>query len=148
MLDSTVPDRTLQETMTYTFGQSPTHGSGQAWDDDVVDQGLHGVPGHRPAGDDGPEDQVVRQQIPKFVVDCGLVDLTAANGLLEDLVHQGLPLLDELVLHDVVECGVARYLDEHRADGAGVLLALLADQFSQAQQVASQCAGFGWDGDL
>ena len=44
------------------------------------------MPGGRPAGDDGPEDEIVGQQVPKFVADGGLVDLTAVNGLLQDVL--------------------------------------------------------------
>ena len=46
-------------------------GSGEAGDDDVVDEGLHGVMCGEPAGDDGPEYQVAGQQVPEFVADGG-----------------------------------------------------------------------------
>ena len=51
------------------------------------------------------------------------LDLAAVDGLLQDVLDQGFPLIEELVLHRVVERGVARHLDEHGADGAGVLRA-------------------------
>ena len=82
--------------------------------------------GGRPAGDDGPEDQIAGQQVPEFVGDGGLGDLAAVDGLLQYVLDQGLALIEELMLQGVVERGVARHLDEHRADGAGVLAGLLA----------------------
>ena len=77
------------------------------------------------SGDDGPEDEVPGQQVPEFVGDGGLGDLTPIDGLLQDVLDQGFALIDELMLHGVVERRVARHLDKHRADGAGVLAGLL-----------------------
>ena len=86
----------------------------------------HGGTGGRTGRQDGPEDEVAGQHVPEFVGDGGGVDLAAVDGLPQDVVDQGLALVEELVLHHVVERGVARHLDQHRAHGAGVLARLLA----------------------
>ena len=64
------------------------------------------------------------------------------------VLEQGFPLIEELVLHDVVECGVARYLNEHGPHGAGVRAYLLADRLPHLQQIAAQRAGLRSNGDL
>lgn len=81
-----------------------------------------------PVGHHGPEKQVAGQQIPQFIADRAVGDLTAVNGLPQDVLDHGFPLFDELVLHDVVERGVAGHLDKHRAHGAGMLAGLGAYQ--------------------
>ena len=43
------------------------------------------------------------------------------------VLEQGLALIQEFVLHRVAECGMPRHLDDHRANGAGLLAGLLAD---------------------
>jgi hypothetical protein len=120
-----------------------TASAGQAGDDDVIDEDLRGAAGGRPTGNDGPEEQLAGQQVPQFVADHGAVDLTTVEGLRQDVVDQGFALVDELEPHDVVERAVTRYLDKHRAQGAGVLAALLADQPAHSQQIAPKRAGIG-----
>ena len=59
------------------------------------------------------------------------VDLAAVDGLLQHVLDQGFALVEELLLQGVVERRVARHLDKHRADGAGVLAALLAADLAE-----------------
>jgi hypothetical protein len=108
-------------------------GSDEAGDDEFVHESLHRVTGGRPVGDDGPK-EVPGQQVPEFVGDSGIGDLTPVDGLLQHLLDQSLALIDEFMLHGVVERRVARYLDKHRADGAGMLVGLLADRLPKLQQ--------------
>ena len=52
------------------------------------------------------------------------------------------------MLHSVGERGAAPYLDEHRADGAGVLAGLVAYQLPQVQQITPHSAGVRRNRDL
>jgi hypothetical protein len=52
------------------------------------------------------------------------------------------------VLHDVIECGVARYLNEDCPHGAGMRACMLANHLPHLQQIAAQRAGLGSDSDL
>ena len=80
-----------------------------------------------------PEDQIAGQQVPEFVADDGGVDFAAVGRLAQDLLNQRLTLIEELILHRFVECGVARHLDQDGADGAGLFAGVLADDVSQPQ---------------
>ena len=53
-----------------------------------------GAFGGGPAGDDGPEYQVAGHQIPQVVVDGGLVNLTAVDGLRQDVADQTFALIE------------------------------------------------------
>jgi len=111
--------------------------SGEAGDDEVVDERFHGLASGRPARDDRPEYEVSRQQVPEFVGDGGIGDLTPFHGLTQYVLYQRLALIEELMLHGFVEGRVSRHLDKHRANGAGVLASLLADNLSETQQIAA-----------
>src|ERR1700743_1161103 len=104
--ESTVRDRTEQETRAYTFRSAPSSVvaapspgvSGQSRYQEPVDQGPHSPAGGWAIGNDGPEDEVAGQQVPEFVGDDVRGDFPPANGLLQHVPNQGLALLEHLLL--------------------------------------------------
>src|ERR1700721_983473 len=70
---------------------------GQAGDHELVDEKPHRVAGGWLV-DDPAEDEIPGHQVPEFVGDGGVGDLTAVDRLLQHVPHQRLALIDELVL--------------------------------------------------
>ena len=117
--------------------------TGEAGDEHVVDEVLHGTARRGSASQDRAVDEVAGQHVPEVLGDGGGLDLATVDGPGEDVLHEGFALVEELLLHHGVELGAPGDLHEHRPNGARMGADVSADLLSQSQQIAAQRAGVG-----
>ncbi|BBY38168.1 hypothetical protein MMAN_23020 [Mycobacterium mantenii] len=79
----------------------------EAGDYDVIHKGSDGTSRGWAVRDDGTENQIARQQIPKVAVDSVLPYLTAVDRVPQNMVDQDFTLIDKFLLHNLVERWVA-----------------------------------------
>jgi len=77
--------------------------SGEARDDNLIDQGFYRLLRGWPVLHDRPEDQVAGQQVQSSSLIAAASISPRSNRVAKDLLDQGFPLIQELVLHGIVK---------------------------------------------